>query len=320
MTVDPQLTQLLQHFFAKERPEARRIFHGRGQCYPGLESLCIDWFSPIVLISAFAPVEEPKALREAILAADVHKQITSIVLQQRHQRDAPAECIHGTPLASTIVKEGSLRFEVQPGARQNAGLFLDTRLLRDWLLRESAGANVLNLFAYTCTLSVAALAGGAEAVTNVDMSRTCIEWGLRNHRLNLQDPDLVNSIPHNLFRSWGRIRQFGRYDLVIVDPPTRQRGSFDAERDYSAVLKQLPKLCKPGARVVLALNSPFLDRDFLTTLCEKRLPGYRTLETIPPAPEFKEVDADRGLKMQVIAMPDEAVATEPDGVPPGSGS
>src|SRR6056300_487811 len=148
------LNEKLQTFFSEEQHEARRIFHGRGHCYPGLEHLCIDWFKPVVLISAWQAEDNAEALKQLILAADSKKQIKSIVLQHRYLKQSPADTLFGEELDKIIVKAQGLRFEVHPGRRQNAGLFLDTGPLREWLKANSDGCNVLNLFAYTCALSV----------------------------------------------------------------------------------------------------------------------------------------------------------------------
>ena len=43
---------------------------------------------------------------------------------------------------------------------------------------------MLNAFAYTCGAGVAALAGGASSVTNLDFSASALEIGRRNARLN----------------------------------------------------------------------------------------------------------------------------------------
>jgi len=297
------LAEKLQLFFATEQPEARRIFHGRGHCYPGLEHLCLDWFGPVALISAWQPHDNPETLKQQILEADVNNQVGSIVLQHRHVDQSPAETLHGPDPGRVIVRSEGLRFEVNPGRRQNAGLFLDMGPMREWLLANSEGRNVLNLFAYTCALSVAALAGGAMSVTNVDMSRPSIEWGMRNHQLNGQDMACIHNVPHNLFTSWGKLKQFGRYDLVIIDPPARQKGSFDAERDYKSVVKRLPKLCNPDATVIAALNSPFLGRDFLLEIFAKELPDARFGEWLPVATAFEENDPDKGLKIARYTLP-----------------
>ena len=302
------LTPIVTAFFATRVADARRVLHGRGQLYPGLEALAVDWLPPVVLISAYAPLTDSDALVALLRASDVHGQIRSIVLQHRDEQQSPADLLWGEHLEELVVSEGGLRFLVRPGRRQNAGLFLDTRLLRDWLLGNCHQRKVVNLFAYTCSLSVAALAGGAHSVCNVDMSRPSIQWGEANHVLNNQALTQVKSIPHNLFTSWGRIQQFGRYDLVLVDPPTRQRGSFNVERDYAAVLKKLPKLCAPGAHIIATLNSPFLPVSFLHETFARILPHSEFVGRLPTPPEFADRDPEQALKICHYRLPLKATA------------
>jgi len=291
-------------FFASDQSDARRVFHGRGQRFLGLEHICIDWFRPLVLVTTHADIEDVDGLKEALLRADALQQIRTIMLQKRFERGAPAQTIYGEAAGPIVANEGSLRFEVHPGTQQNSGLFLDMRCLRDWLLENSLDANVLNLFAYTCSLSVAALAGGARSVTNVDMSKSSIKWGEGNHTLNHQDLRYVQSVPHNLFKSWGKIKQFGRYDIVVIDPPMRQRGSFDSAKNYGAVMKKLHSLCAPGAKVIATINSPFLSSDYLQELFEKHNPEGAYLGEMAVAPEFADKYPERGLNICLFQMPD----------------
>ncbi|GJM13679.1 MAG: methyltransferase [Pseudohongiella sp.] len=293
-------------FFSCEQADARRVFHGRGQLHAGLEHISIDWFRPLLLITAHSQIEDIAGLQEILLRADSLGQIQTIVLQNRFERGAPAQTLYGAEAVPLVASEGSLRFEVRPGAQQNTGLFLDMRCLREWLLDNSRDANVLNLFAYTCSLSVAALAGGAKSVTNVDMSKPSIKWGEENHALNEQDLRCVKSIPHNLFKSWGRIKQFGRYDIVIIDPPTRQRGSFDAAKNYAAVMKKLKSLCLPNAKVIATLNSPFQSADYLVELFGKHNPGGSYLGEMAVASEFEDKYPERGLNICLFEMPPRA--------------
>lgn len=303
MTTASPLTDKLATFFAVPQPEARRIFHGRGHCHPGYDHLCLDWFGPVVLISTWLPVDDTESLRRAILDADRHGQVRSIVLQHRFEDQSPAMTLHGPEPGRVIVQSEGLSFEVNPGRRQNAGLFLDMGPMREWLLANCGGRNVLNLFSYTCALSVAALAGGAVSVINVDMAKPSIQWGVRNHTLNGQDTARVHNVPHNIFKSWGRIKQHGRYDLVIIDPPSRQKGSFDAERDYRSVVKRLPKLCNPGATIIAALNSPFLGKEFLLEVFAREWPDAVFGEWLPVAEAFEESDPDKGLKIARYSLP-----------------
>ena len=183
------------------------------------------------------------------------------------------------------------------GVNQNAGLFLDMRPLRHWLSQNSNGKNVLNLFAYNCSLSVAALASGARRVVNVDMSKPSILWGSRNHALNDQDPRSVKSVPNNLFRSWGKIKQFGPYDTVIIDPTTRQRGSFDVEKNYGAVIKKLKSLTAAKTDVIATVNSPYLRDDFLINQFARHAPQCRFRSMMPGSDEFPDKFPERALKI-----------------------
>jgi len=304
MTNSNPLSDKLSRFFSAPQPEARRIFHGRGHCYPGLAHLCIDWFSPVVLISAWQPVENIEQLTALILEAAPKDSLKAIVLQHRYINQSPADILYGEVPDKVIVKAQGLRFEVRPGKQQNVGLFLDTGPLREWLKTNSTDCNVLNLFAYTCALSVAALAGGARGVTNVDMSKPSIEWGNQNHMLNGQGPMPIKRIPHNVFKSWGRIKQFGRYDLVIIDPPSQQRGSFNAEKNYKSVVKKMKSLCNPGATIIAVLNSPFLEKEFLLNIFDNELPEATFMEWLPVAEEFEEVDPEKGLKIARYVLSD----------------
>lgn len=53
------LCQLVDHLKLPIAPEsitqAQRLFHGRGYAYDDLHHVTIDWLSPVVLITLFAP-------------------------------------------------------------------------------------------------------------------------------------------------------------------------------------------------------------------------------------------------------------------------
>ena len=93
------------------------------------------------------------------------------------------------------VRENGMRFWVNTSDYLDCGLFLDERSLRRRIARESKGAKVLNLFAYTCSASVYAVAGGAATCVSVDRSASYLEWGRRNALLNGQSLD-----PHRFER------------------------------------------------------------------------------------------------------------------------
>lgn len=271
--------------------------------FEGLEHINLDWYPPVMLLTGYSEIADIERLAQALVATDQLKQCRSLIYQLRSSKGATSQLLWGEQIDVTVVTENGVRFEVQPGVNQNAGLFLDMRPLRAWLQQYSSGKNVLNLFAYTCSLSVAALQGGANQVVSLDMSKPSIQWGTRNHELNGHELRKVRAMPHNLFKSWGRLQQYGRYDTVIIDPPTRQRGSFDAEKDYGAILKKLHKLVKPGADVIASLNSPYLGSDFLPNLMQKHQPKFRLLCEFPVSPEFVDRYPERALKLYHFKSP-----------------
>ena len=293
---DP-LHSAIEKFFSKIRPEPKRIFHGRGQRFPECSHVCMDWYPPVVFVSAYDPIENRVEVLSWLRRVDKLSQIKTVMLQKRYERNSAAEILYGESKTRVIVEENGLKFEILLGKQQNTGLFLDMQPLRVWLRENSKDKKVLNLFSYTCSLSVAALAGGARSVVNVDLSKTSMRWGERNHDLNGQDKDTITSLPFNVFTSWGRIKQEGRYDLVIIDPPTYQRNSFSAERDYGAVLKKMRSLCSDEATIIAALNSPFLDEQFLLDKFERHVPKAKFVELMAAAPEFLDRFPERALKI-----------------------
>lgn len=282
-------------------PTPRRLFHGRGHRYPGAEHLSIDRLGPIVIVTCHARISDHECARLLDLllarAAAVDADLDGVVLQLRDGRRVTTEVLWGDVPDRLVVEEAGLRYCVRPLANQNVGLFLDVAPLRGWLRERCQGGRVLNLFAYTCAFSVAALAGGAAAVVNLDMSRPALAIGRENHLLNGHELRRVSFLPHNLFKSWWKLEKLGPFDWVIIDPPTRQRGSFDAERDYRSICKRLSALCRPGSEVLALLNSPFLPPRFLTETMARWAPALRFEEWLAASPDFDDAYPDRALKI-----------------------
>jgi 23S rRNA (cytosine1962-C5)-methyltransferase len=283
--------------------EVRRLFHGRGHCFPGYEQLIIDLLPPLVIIRLFEehPVELLEQLDQFFQQLDDAVKPDALVVQHRYRREDSVELRwnNGTvdPEQLLQVTELGLKYNVRPLKNQNSGLFLDMREGRRWVRQNSQGKNILNLFAYTCAFSVAAIAGGASRVVNLDMSRGALSTGRDNHRINQLPTDQVKFLGHDLFRSWGRLKREGPYDLVIVDPPSFQRGSFVASDDYRKVLRRLPELTMAGGQVLLCLNSPALGSDFLLQLVDDCCPELRYCERITHPADFPDRDPEQALKV-----------------------
>jgi 23S rRNA (cytosine1962-C5)-methyltransferase len=182
---------------------------------------------------------------------------------------------------------------------QNNSFFLDMRQGRALVREIAAGRRVLNLFAYTCSFSVAALAGDAQSVVNIDMSSAALGVGRENHRLNRHDLAKVNFLAHDIKKSYGKLKRLGPYDLVIIDPPTDQGRSFRVRDDYARIARRLSDWCAPGAYVLACLNAPHLPGSFLDEVIAEEAPFLRKVRQFGAPPEFMESGPDGALKVRL---------------------
>jgi 23S rRNA (cytosine1962-C5)-methyltransferase len=286
---------MLPEIFLPDSNEAQRIFHGRGHFYPGFEDVTIDWLPPMVLISLFRAREASWIKSLAKWVCSQIDQVESVAVQYRYQKGAPFENIQGVMPSDLVVTEDGLKYHLN-FYQQNSGLFLDMANGRRWVQQIAQGRCVLNLFAYTCAFSVAARAGGAEKVLNIDLSRRALTTGRENHRLNGLDTASVYFESVDVFRSYGRMKKRGPFDLLISDPPTFQKGSVDIKRDYPKLIRRLPELLAEQAELLLCLNSPDLGADYLLEQVENECPNATFIEALKTPEVYREVNPNAGLK------------------------
>lgn len=175
------------------------------------------------------------------------------------------------------------------------------RLGREWVQQHAKHKNVLNLFAYTCGFSVAAIDGGADQVVNVDMARASLSKGRDNHRLNEHNLNQVKFLAYDIFKSWGKIKRSGPYDLVVIDPPSFQKGSFALTKDYKRILRRLPELLTDKGEVLACVNSPQVSSDFLIESMKEEAPELTFRERLDNPPEFMDVDSEAALKVLLFS-------------------
>ena len=300
--------------------DARRIFHGRGGLYPGCEQWTLDAYPPVFVFTSFAPVaEEALASIGAALAARWQVLAPGVPLNWvfqcrddsvRGHSSSESRLMAGSVPEPHVVTEAGAKFRVHVARGQNRGLFLDMAEGRRWVRdyaaarsQERYGLKVLNLFAYTCAFSVVALQAGARQVVNVDMSHSALAIGQKNHQINGIGSG-GSFLPHDIFSSWGKITRSGPYGLVIVDPPSYQKGSFVATKDYARLMRRLPDLVAPGGHALLCLNAPELGMAFLQDQMDEFAPELAFVERLANPPAFADADSERGLKVLVYRAPD----------------
>ena len=277
--------------------DSRRLFHGRGHCYPDYEWLTIDWHPPVLVATVY---KNPGEQALAQLRLQLQQLAVSVFIQYRDGRDVSAEWLGEQPQQPVCAIRDGLRFQLNLGERQNLGYFVDMEPGRQWLAQNATGCG-LNLFSYTCALSCVALANGASEVVNVDMSRGALSTGQRNHQLNKLSG--ARFLKANILNSWKKLASNGPYDWVVIDPPSYQKGSFVAAKDYPKLVRHLRKVLSPGTWILACLNDPRLDEAFLKQVFSEQLPEVQFVERLAPHTDFPEADRDRGLKLLVYRLP-----------------
>jgi len=301
--------------------DAVRLFHGATEGRPGLT---IDRYGDVGLIQTFREPLDPED--HTVIEAWLLDQagVESIVWNHRGAPFSGVPEPQPAALAPRVVHEHGLRFAFEARHRgQDPWLFLDFRAGRRQVRAHAAGRTVLNLFAYTCGVGVAALAGGARSVWNVDHASSALDVGRRNAGLNEQDLDAFDVVQADVIptlRQLASLKVRGRaarrkyprfsartFGLVVLDPPTWSKGPFgavDLVRDYQGLFKPALLATAPGGHM-LATNhvSTVSWEDWtgaLTRCAAKAGRPLQALERILPDPDFPSPDGRPPLKMAWI--------------------
>lgn len=288
--------------------EAIRVFHGRGGLFEGCEHITLDWFPPVWLLTSHhieILTEELDQIQHSLKAGfltDQHSNLAPVNLVYQHRTvnsTATTRIVSGSVPDAHVVAENGMKFSICLLEGQNQGIFLDMKNGREWVRQNAQGKNVLNLFAYTCGFSVAALMGGATQVVNMDMARGCLKMGQRNHELNNLPNGAARFFAHDIFKSWGKIRKLGTYGIIVIDPPSYQKGSFVAKNDYHKIIRRLPGFLDDDGLAMLCLNAPELDSTWLKEVVAEAAPELVFVERLENPSTFPAKDDERALKILI---------------------
>lgn len=294
------LLSLLSDQISNNLGDCKRLLHGRGKKWDEFSHLSIDWYPPSVLITTYKEISQ--ADKESLVNCILKLQnldCQNILLQKRYLRGEAVEVLKGELLLESLAVENSEKYILNLKNPQNIGFFLDMSFGREWVKNHSQDKRVLNLFSYTCSLSISALKGGASEVLNLDMSKASLGLGEKNHTLNNVERK-AKFIPYDIMNSFGNIKKKGPYDLVIIDPPTNQGDSFKVERDYYKILRKLGEMTNPNALIMACLNSPFLTSDFLLNGFKEHAPGFHFQEKVLSSFHEMESNPEEGLKILIF--------------------
>ena len=273
---------------------ALRLFAG---FYEGCPQLVVDLYARTLLLHGYSanPAEAQALLEEAQAWLLEHlPQAGAAVNCVVHKVRAAAPALRRGRVAwggppDTSITENGVRYAVDLLLNRDASFYLDTRSLRAWLLEQARDWQVLNTFAYTGSLGVAALAGGAAQVVQVDLNRNFLELARRSAALNRLDWSRQKLRAADFFSEVAHLKGTGaRFDSVIADPPffsSTAKGAINLENETARLVNKLRPLVKDGGRLVMVNNALFLSgADYLRGLEPLQADGWLTIETLVPVP------------------------------------
>jgi 23S rRNA (cytosine1962-C5)-methyltransferase len=254
--------------------EYKRLYHGRGEkTYP---FLTIDSIEDSILIEFYEEKDE-KPFLEYLKKYVQNTHHKNIIVKRRYKNETVA--FLGKIPDNAYAIENGIKFKLN-FHNQNIGYFGDMKYGRSFIEKISKNKSVLNLFAYTCGFSLFAKRGGAKFIANVDMSKSALSTGMKNHKINSLDTNGVSFWPYNILKAFPKLKKKAPYDIIIIDPPSFQKGSFIAKKDYEKIIKKLSFISHKNTLLLACINSPQFTKDQL----------IRTIET------FSEFRFEKQLK------------------------
>ena len=196
----------------------------------------------------------------AALAGEIPEAILYKWRNSKNFRDRNGVIFSGTP--DERIVENGVKYAVDLSLNQDTSFYADTRNLRKYLLENSAGKRVLNTFAYTGSLGVAALAGNAANVVQTDLSGKFLKLAKRSLELNHLDPEKMEIVEGNFFPVISAFKKSGRlFDTVILDPPffsQSSKGTVDLLKQPVALVNKVRPIIADGGEIIMVNNALYL--------------------------------------------------------------
>ncbi len=271
---------------------AFRILNG---FYEGLPGINLDIYARTLVISDHAyPSQlsetDLSGLKDLILVS--FPWVESILLKVRSadkSLERNGRLIHGIELPRTI-SEDTIQYAIDLTLNQDDSFYLDTRHLRSWLRQNMRGRTLLNTFAYTGTLGIAALAGGAIKIIQTDNTERFLKLAKESSRLNNISGAKSEYMVMDFFHMVDRFKTSGTlFDCVILDPPFYSQtrfGKVDAAQDFVRLINKVRPLIAHNGYLVAVNNALFLPGQSLLDDFEKlSQSGYIKMSEMIPIPE-----------------------------------
>jgi 23S rRNA (cytosine1962-C5)-methyltransferase len=270
---------------------ALRLFNG---FLEGEPDLTVDLFGRSLVI--YNHTDPPEGSNEKVQRAWQFYRVAlpwikAVVVKARYAPSADARrgvLVYGDELDRKVYENG-VWYSLDLHLNQDASLYLDTRRLRAWAKTNLGGRRVLNTFAYTGSLGVAAQAGGADRVIQTDLSRRFLNLAKTSYTLNGFLIDKEDFIASDFWQVVSAMkRRSEMFDCVFLDPPffsTTPGGRVDLVNQSQRVINKVRPLVSDGGWLVAINNSLFLGghdyHNLLENLCAD---GYMRIEELIEVP------------------------------------
>jgi 23S rRNA (cytosine1962-C5)-methyltransferase len=245
-----------------------RLIHAEADGLPGL---VVDRYDRwLVAQFSTAGVERQRAMIVAALGTTLQPE-GILVRDDIRVREREGLSVGGAVVAAGNVpdrieiREGAVRYVVDPYYGQKTGFYLDQREKRARIAELAPhAASLLNGFSYTGGFALAALATNPDLRTvNVDSSAAALELARHNYALNGHDPDRHefhdSDVTHYLQRA---VEEERRFDMVILDPPAFAKSQSARERAlraYEALNALAARVVTPGGLMLTCSCSGAVD-------------------------------------------------------------
>ena len=260
---------------------AYRIFNG---FYEGCPDISIDRYGSTAVILWTAKRRRPDPETLSVLCETCLKNIPgveSVLFKNRY--DLSAEIKKGVLLAGKqaeqTIREWGVSYSVSLQLNKDCGFYLDSSLLRKWLLEHAKGRRILNTFAYTGSLGDAAEAGGALSVTQTDLNSNYLSSRHSSQEYIIGD----------FFHVTSALRRSERlFDLIILDPPffakAGRGGKVDPARNITALVNKIRPLAAHKGRIISISNALFLSGEEYLAQIETLCGPWLSVSEIIPVP------------------------------------
>lgn len=263
-----------------------------------LEGGWIERFGHDVLVSFRRVLARERLIAElrswsTAVGLEIDRVFARSVSRKSEEREPP-RLIHGDASEDlrTVATERHLRFGLDFATGYCPGLFLDQRENRHYL-RHLRCKRLLNCFAYTCSFSVCAAAGGA-ATLNVDLSKKYLARGRENFALNSLPTIDHRFVADDVRAVLPRLARRGeKFDAIILDPPTFSRlpggKNFQVEHDFEALLLDALPLAERDSHILLSTNCSAIREAALEVMaryCLKKARRAARFHRPPPLVDF----------------------------------